>query len=106
MEPMATNRQALIWLCVCPQSKNSIKLTKFFYIAFTMTIYIGFIFEFGGSVAFLFKYLDDLEKVLSASAPIFGWGGAIFSFSIAHIQWKKINNIFEQLKEIYEECKI
>lgn len=105
MRVLPTYQEILMWLCV-RNDKTSPKWQRLDHIVFT-TMAIGFMALLCiPSCAFFIKYFSsDLKASLYALAQIAPAMAIIYIMIVAYFIKGKINEIFETLSQIYDNCK-
>lgn len=107
MKPLATNRQVLTWLCICPSDQNTSALKKtFFTILALVSFALVFSFLVSSIVFFLKNVSIDLENGLYALVQIACSFDSVYMFAVVFISRKKINRFLQTLVTIYEESKL
>lgn len=102
MEPMATSKIVLTWICLHPVNENANKWKKSLYRLFFASILAFLISGLAFSIACLFRYWSiDLVKSLYSPIQIGPTLSTIYSLFIAFFMRKKISEMFEQLTMIY-----
>lgn len=102
MEPMATSKKVLTWICLYPIEKNTNKSRKIAYSLFLFSILAFFISGLAFSIACLFKYWSiDLIKSLYSPIQIGPTLSTIYSLLIAFLIRNKILAMFNHLSKIY-----
>lgn len=106
MKPLATNRQALTWLCICSFDQNAIR-KKTIAIILTLIFFILGICYFVSTIDFFVKNVSiDIKKSLYAVFQLFASASLVFMWIAALISRKGINQILESLDTIHEESKL
>lgn len=101
MKPLETSQRVLTWLCMCPASANTDKLTKLAYISLTIFTFIGMTGIITSSVAFFVTFFSTrLEEALVSMFQVSGTGGSWYMFIAVFPSRHKIKTIFDRLKEI------
>lgn len=107
MEPLATNRQCLIWLCVCPADERTSRWQKLAHIAFALTTLTGIICGFVSCSAFVWKFISiDVGRTMYAFTFMAGELAVIYMTLAGIVLLRhKISTVFENLGTIYNESK-
>lgn len=106
MNPLATNRRVLTWLCACPAPDSTNKWHNRAHIAFTGALFVVVIGCIIASTIFFMEYVStDLEDALNAMFPIAAVSGLIYMIIAAIILRSRIKSIFVGLERIYEASK-
>lgn len=107
MEPLATNRQCLIWLCVCPADESASRWQRVAHTAFAFATLAGVIFGFLSSSAFVWKFMSiDLGRTMYAFTFMSGEVAVIYMALAGMILMRhKIKTVFDNLATIYEDSK-
>lgn len=101
MKPLETSQRVLTWLCMCPASANTDKLTKLAYISLTIFTFIGMTGIITSSVAFFVTFFSTrLEEALVSMFQVSGTGGSWYMFIAVFPSRHKIKTIFDRLTEI------
>lgn len=107
MEPLATNRRCLIWLCICPVDESISQWKKIAYTIFTAMVLSGLI---GGSVACLVFSWKSASIDVGQSMYAFTFVAAQFTsvyFALVGVSLlrHKIGKIFKDLSAIYKNSE-
>lgn len=106
MEPMATARKVLTWLCIVPADEETTKFKKLIYIACTSALMVSTICGFLTSSAFIIKFMStNLEDCLYALIQICATVGDTYMMLVAFILRHKIAALFDRLAAIYRASK-
>lgn len=106
MEPLKTNRQVLIWLCICPPKKDTRLNDKWCHAIFSWIIFTLNFCACLLPVLFFIKCIStDLESSLFALFQIFATANVIYMTIILFFYREKITAIFEGLSIIYAASK-
>lgn len=106
MNPLLTNQKVLIWLCAHSTEGVSSKPRHFYYVAFTIFVFVAYICFLAPSIAYLMKFIsDDLNEALYVLIQILAIVPMINTLIIMICLRKKFIALFKQLKAIYDACK-
>lgn len=107
VQPLATSRQMLMWLSMCPADELMEASRKNAYAAYTWIIFIINLISFIASLAFCSAYIStDFDSSTLAFMLSVGELGLIY-FMIAGIRMRhQIEQIFKGLSTIYDSSKL
>lgn len=107
MEPLVTNRQCLIWLCVCPADESARRWQKLAHATFATYVIIGLVCTSAACLAFYWTYVSiDLGKSVYAFMLVFGQFTPIYAAVAGIFLQQKIGTIFDSLTTIYAASKL
>lgn len=102
MEPLATSRRVMTWLCMYPADVNTSKMTRILYAVCTFTSGTLIFLSFVASVAFIVRYLSvDLEGCLYAVFQVASQIAVLNAMIVAVFNQNRIAMIFTKLSHIY-----
>lgn len=106
MTPLATIQQLLTWFCVLRADKDTSRLVKLAYLAFSVSIFFVLFSVFVATMVFFFEYiLHDLEQAMYAIATTILVFNAMYTFVIVYYARLKVKNMLDRFKAIYDDCK-
>lgn len=106
MTPLATIQQLLTWFCVLRADKDTSRLVKLAYLAFSVSIFFVLFSVFVATMVFFFEYiLHDLEQAMYAIATTILVFSAMYTFVIVYYARLKVKNMLDRFKAIYDDCK-
>ena len=105
MQPLATTKRIMTWLCMCP-SDESTSRQKRVYIAYSSAVLIINLISFSASLAYCIQFFyTDFEGAAFAFMVDIAGVGLIYSMIIAILMRQQILNIFTCLSTIYNSSK-
>lgn len=106
MYPLASTRQILTWLSMCPAKKSATSRQRSGYFLYTLAIATVIGIGFVTSVVYCFQFISiDFDGAAFAFQIAIGEFGLIY-FMIAAIGMRhRIANIFTSLSKIYKNSK-
>lgn len=107
MEPLATNRQCLIWLCICPADESTDRWRKVAHIICATSALTAIFSGFVSSVVCAWKFISiDVGRTMFAFTFLSGEIATLYMALIAMLLLRhKIDEIFKKLSMIYETRK-
>lgn len=106
MEPIASNRRVLTWLCLCPFDPSTSTWKRAFFVISTIFLFASEVGAFISSIIFFVKNVsNDLEGSLYAVFQFVAFTGLIYMSIVAFILRKRINMFLGTLSTIYEESE-
>lgn len=104
MEPLVTNRQCLVWLCICPADKSTSRWQKAAHAISAATALSGLIAGFASETAFAWKFISiDAGQAMYALTFMSGELAVFYMALVGMIfQRHKIDKIFINLSAIYK----
>lgn len=107
MKPLETNRQCLVWLCICPADKPTSQCQRLAHAICATIALTGLIAGFVASSAYAWKFISiDIGQTLYACTFLCG-ELSVFYITLVGMILKRhqINGIFENLSTIYKARK-
>lgn len=106
MQPLASTRQMMTWLSMCPADETTTLRQRTGYIAYTLAIAFVIVTGFVTSLVYCFEYGSiDFDGAAFAFQIAIGEFGLIY-FMIDAIQMRQqVGNIFASLSTIYKSSK-
>lgn len=107
MEPLATNRQVLIWLYMCPADESASRWQKIAHTISAMFALLGLICVFIACTAFIWKYVSiDVGRCIFAIMFLAAESTATYMALVGMVSMRqKIGRIFDDLSTIYKDSK-
>lgn len=107
MTPLATNRQCLIWLYICPAKKSTSQWQKLAHVICATTVLSGLICGFVSNAIFVWKFRSiDVGQTMYAFTFMSGEFSATYMALVGMIFLRhKIDTIFHKLSKIYKASK-
>lgn len=107
MEPLATTRRMLTWLCMCPADELSTLRQKLPYVAHTSAILLIHLVSFVASVVFCVKHIkNDFNGATFAFMICIGEVGLVYSLIVGIFMCHQIGDIFTHLSTIYKSSEL
>lgn len=107
MKPLASAEFVLTWLCLYPPDASTSIWKRRLFIAFTTLIITVQFIGITAGIVFVTKFISiELEKCLFVSFVIFCHACTVYMAFVAFLLRKQIPNIFRDLSDIYNQCKI
>lgn len=106
MKPLETNRQVLIWLCMCSSSeKDSNLLKKIYRIAFALVVFIFNLWVVTAHLAYFWKFWSTkLDESLFALTNATAFSVVMYVMIYAFFSRHQFRRIFKNLSKIYHAC--
>lgn len=106
MEPLATTRQSLTWLCMCPADESSSRWQKIAYTAFTTIGVVVTGVGIVGGLTFCAKFVSiDLGKSMFAFLYVAAEFTVIYTALVVLLLMRhKIGSILKALTTIYKDA--
>lgn len=102
VEPLLTNKTALIWLCAYETDKK----TNFAHVAFTVFVFATYFCFLSASIAFLWKFITiDFIETLYVLIQILAALPMMKALIIMIVLRQKFRSLFENLTSFYDACK-
>lgn len=107
MQPLATTRKLMMWLCMCPVDETTTRRQRIAYIAHTLAILIICVISITTGLAYCIKFIS-----IDFDGAVFGFMAGIAEFGIiyvliAAVQMRyQIELIFTGLLRIYKSSKM
>lgn len=106
MEPLATTRRIMVWLCMYPANESATPQQKLAYATHTSVILFFHLVSFVASLVFCVKYVSiDFNGAIFAFMIGIGELGLIYYLIVAVLMRHQIESIFSSLSTIYESSK-
>lgn len=106
MKPLSKIREMLMWLCLCPFDETISKRQQSTCIIFSLIFFGANVCAAAVSLAYLIKYLNiDLEECLYVLIQVYAHFASTYSMIVIFLRRQQINDVFQQLSRIYDECK-
>lgn len=107
MDPLATNRRVLTWLCVFPPEKGTTKAQRMAHVALSLSVFVVNMGSFFVSLAYFLKYMSiDLEQSLFAVVQMLGEVNMTYISIITYILRRQITATYKSLCRIYKACEV
>lgn len=108
MQPLVTNRQCLIWLCICPAKKLTNRRQSLARAMCATIALTGLMCSFTSNLMFAWKFISlDVGQAMYALTFMFGGFAVLYMAVVGMILMRrKIASIFDNLSTIYKasEC--
>lgn len=107
MEPLATNRQCLIWLRMCAADESANRRQKIAHAIFAMLVLTALMSGISASLIFMWKFISiDVGRSVFAFMLVATEFTVIYLASVGMILLRhKIGTIFDNLSTIYKDSK-
>lgn len=106
MEPLATTRKALQWLCILPADENASIREKIIHVACSTGLIVIEISFVASSGAFVWENVStNLEEALHGVFQITASIGLNYMLISGIVYQRKIAAMFQTLSNLYEESK-
>lgn len=106
MKPLKFHQQMMKWMFICADNEIAGKYKKSLFAIIGVTIFLSQIIAVTGSLAYFIKFLSiDIELALYTTFQITTCGSAAYVFALAFFSRYKIKAVFNNLTEIFDECK-
>lgn len=107
MEPMVTNKNVLIWLCMYPFEEGTTLAMKIAYVSYTLVTFVVNFSAVFCAAAFIYKFFSsDLERCLYALLHIVAHSAIVYiQIAATYLQKKIKTDIFDHLQKIYDTRK-
>lgn len=107
MKPLATPKQVLPFICLCPLDASISKSKKTIYISLCTILIVMTVATWTSGFAYIWKFISvDLEGSLFEFSMSFGVIGITYILIVLLMSREKIAEIFEQLDIIYKGGEI
>lgn len=91
---------------MCPPEKSTSEWKKKVYFVFAAVVLILFLFGLMVHIVYIVKFMKtDLPGCLFACLGVCGFCGVIYIMTTSFIMRQTMNNVFENLSEIYRSSK-
>lgn len=106
IKPLATNRLVLTWLSICSATENTSKWKKCIYMTIgVMNVAFLVATEIPTVIFFCTNVTINFGESLYSLFQFFGCGCTLLLMVNNYFLRQKINDIFKDLANIYENCK-
>lgn len=106
MEPLKLSQQVFTYICVRPAQEGTSQWKKIFYFIFTCVIFLAIVVFVTFAIIYLKQIMfSDMKESLYALFQIIAFSDALYGFAVMILCRCKINLMFDQLSDIYRECK-
>lgn len=106
LEPLATNRWVLTWLCIYPPPKNTTTMKRLGHILFSFVTFAANFSYLVVSFIFLMKYIRvDLNEAFFAIYQVAGMLAPIYCNIIAYFIRHSLSTVLKGLTKIYHDSE-
>lgn len=106
MQPLATTRQVMTWLSICPADESTNSWQKRAYKAHTWAVLIINFTAVSAGLTFCMEFFQtDFDSSTFAFMAAAGECGAIYFWIVAFQMRRQIDEIFKKLSTIYNDSE-